>query len=77
MKNSTIESIRSIFIETITQKKVMEVDLNFFEAGGNSLLAILLLIKIEQAFGIKIPNAVFNQNPTIMGVTEFVNSHHT
>ncbi len=38
---------------------------NFFSLGGNSLLAVRLVSKIEQSFGRKLPSAVLFAQPTI------------
>jgi amino acid adenylation domain-containing protein len=38
---------------------------NFFYLGGNSLLAVRLVSKIEQSFGRKLPSAVLFAQPTI------------
>ncbi|WP_454697072.1 phosphopantetheine-binding protein [Achromobacter aegrifaciens] len=41
------------------------VDDNLFELGGDSLLAIQLLAKVRQAFGVEIHPAAFFETPTV------------
>jgi acyl carrier protein len=45
------------------------VNNNFFELGGNSLKAVILLSKIEQEFGIKISLVTVFREPTISGIS--------
>jgi amino acid adenylation domain-containing protein len=41
---------------------------NFFERGGHSLLALRLLVNIEQSLGKKVPVAALFEDPTIEGL---------
>jgi nonribosomal peptide synthetase DhbF len=44
------------------------VNASFFELGGQSLMAIRLIYRIEESFGIKLSLAVLFQDPTIKGL---------
>jgi thioesterase domain-containing protein/acyl carrier protein len=41
---------------------------NFFESGGDSLLAVRLFLRVEEAFGKNLPLATLIQTPTIEGL---------
>lgn len=43
----------------------VDIHANFFDMGGNSLLAIRLFVQIEKLFGVSLPLAVIFQAPTI------------
>ncbi|HEX8472999.1 MAG TPA: amino acid adenylation domain-containing protein [Pyrinomonadaceae bacterium] len=43
---------------------------NFFESGGDSLLAVRLFIRVEEAFGKNLPLATLIQTPTIEGLAD-------
>lgn len=46
---------------------------NFFDLGGNSLLALQTIAKIHQEQGIDIPVVKLYQHPTIGGISDFIN----
>ncbi|MCU0289995.1 MAG: condensation domain-containing protein, partial [Acidobacteria bacterium] len=45
---------------------------NFFQLGGNSLKAIILLSKIHKNLNVKVPLAEIFKTPTITGLAEFI-----
>ena len=45
----------------------VDVDANFFEIGGHSLLAVRLLVRIEAAFGCTLSLAALFRHPTVAG----------
>ena len=46
------------------------LDDNFFEAGGTSLLATVLLTRINRAFGRELPIAAIFESPTVRAMAE-------
>jgi acyl carrier protein len=42
---------------------------DFFEMGGNSLVAVSLIEKIRKAVGVRLPMRVLFQEPTVAGMT--------
>jgi len=50
---------------------------NFFDLGGNSLLALQTIAKIHQEQGIDIPVVKLYQHPTIAGIAAFINNRGT
>ena len=50
---------------------------NFFDLGGNSLLALQMIAKIHQEEGIDIPVLKLYQHPTIAGIAAFLNNQGT
>lgn len=55
-------------------KEKISVDSSFFELGGNSLTAIYLVNKMNQAFDINIPFPDFFNIPNIRGVAILVST---
>ncbi len=58
-------------------KKVLKIDCltvqsNFFELGGNSLLAMAILAKIEKEFKVNLSLSTFLQNPTIEEINKLI-----
>jgi len=45
---------------------------NFFDLGGNSLIAVRLFTRIRKTFGLESPIAVLMQQPTVAGLSAFV-----
>ena len=50
-------------------------DCNFFDIGGNSLMAASLLVEVERATGRTIPLSIFRFDPTIGGLRKAVKGH--
>jgi acyl carrier protein len=69
---------------TVTEKIILDIwneslrtegitiDDNFFEVGGNSLLAISIFSKIESAFKIKLSLRIFFDSPRIRDIGEII-----
>ncbi|MHB8065926.1 MAG: amino acid adenylation domain-containing protein, partial [Ruminiclostridium sp.] len=71
--NSTEERLAEIWKETLGIKRVGIND-NFFDVGGHSLKAALLVSKIYKEFNVEIPlREVFN-NPVIKELAEYIKS---
>jgi acetoacetyl-CoA synthetase len=51
--------------ERVLQRSPIGVNDNFFDLGGDSLLAVSLFFEIEQAFGREMPPVMIYQAPTI------------
>jgi thioesterase domain-containing protein/acyl carrier protein len=59
------ESGISALWRAVTRHDTVSVQDNFFEIGGNSLMAVALVNKINQAFGISLPLQVLFEHPTV------------
>ncbi|HEU5380539.1 MAG TPA: amino acid adenylation domain-containing protein [Ktedonobacteraceae bacterium] len=46
----------------------------FFELGGNSLLIAQITARIERSFGVHVPLSAFFMNPSITGLTQFIDA---
>ena len=47
---------------------------NFFDAGGDSLAAMVLIVRLERAFDLEVPIGVLIESPTIAGLAAHVES---
>ncbi len=70
-RNQTEEQLATIW-QTVLERQQIGVNDNFFEVGGHSLLAVRLLVEIENAFAKKIPLVSLFQNATIEGLGELL-----
>ncbi|MFE0510759.1 amino acid adenylation domain-containing protein [Streptomyces sp. NPDC058964] len=64
------EHIAGIWTELLG--KSAGVHSNFFQQGGNSILAIRLIAQIQSAFDVDIPVRAVFENPTVAGIGEAV-----
>ncbi|MCK4261411.1 MAG: acyl carrier protein, partial [Halanaerobiales bacterium] len=44
----------------------------FFDIGGHSLKAVILLTRIQKRFEVKIPLRKILENPTIEGIAQYI-----
>jgi amino acid adenylation domain-containing protein len=65
------EAIAAVWCVVLPLKRVGRHD-NFFEHGGDSLLAAELLIRLQAAFEVVMSLAAFIRNPTVAGIAELV-----
>ena len=66
---ATEKIIHDIWCETLKTREISVTD-NFFDAGGNSLLAISVFSKIEMALGSKMGLRIFFDSPRIKDLAE-------
>lgn len=62
--DSIKEELHQLWCELLGRENVGGTD-DFFEAGGNSLMAVRMLAKIGQRFGTGLDYQAFFQNPSI------------
>jgi acyl carrier protein/NRPS condensation-like uncharacterized protein len=55
-----------------TAKKIISIESNFFELGGQSLKATILITKIHRCFNVKLSLAEIFKQPTIKGLAEYI-----
>jgi amino acid adenylation domain-containing protein len=55
-------------------KKAISMDMDFFEIGGHSLSAAMLVSKINKEFDVKVPLAEVFRSPTFIELSEYVRS---
>jgi len=53
--------------------ELVSISTNFFRVGGHSLSAIRLLTEIHKAFDVVVPLTEFFKQPTIKGLSEYIN----
>jgi non-ribosomal peptide synthetase component F len=65
------DRVGGIFAEALSLRRVGPDD-NFFDLGGNSLLATVLIARLDAAFGVPVPMARFFDRPTVRAVATVV-----
>jgi len=70
-RNGTEETIASIWREVLWRKTVGVFE-DFFELGGDSLLATQVLVRIREMFNVNMPLQYFFDNSTVAGQAEFL-----
>lgn len=58
----------------VLQLSHLSPDENFFDAGGDSLVAVRLIVKVEKVFGKRLPLATLFQNGTVRSMARLLNS---
>ncbi|MCP4218963.1 MAG: amino acid adenylation domain-containing protein, partial [bacterium] len=67
------EKVTEIWSEILgIEKHTISVNGNFFQMGGHSLKATIMINKIHKAFDVKIPLGEVFKNPTIHGVSQYI-----
>ena len=70
-ENPCQEKLAALWCDILRlEKEKIGIDTNFFEIGGHSLKATILIARIHQAFDVKIPLAKIFENPTIRALSE-------
>lgn len=70
-KNDTEHQLLAIWKEILGSNHITVID-NFFEMGGNSLLAMRLIAKIRNKMDLSIPLVQLFQHPTVEALSEFI-----
>lgn len=70
--NPTEKNIAVVLIELLQFDKI-GVDDNFFQLGGNSLLALKTVALLKQRFNYEVPITKLYQYPTIAGIEKLIN----
>jgi amino acid adenylation domain-containing protein len=69
-----VESRMATLWEELLGRKPIGVTQNFFDLGGNSLLAVRLFERMQKTLGRKLPLAVLFESPTIAQLARFLES---
>ncbi|KAB8318928.1 amino acid adenylation domain-containing protein [Tolypothrix campylonemoides VB511288] len=72
-RNATEEVLAAIWAQVLGLERVGMHD-NFFEFGGNSLLATQVISRIRQRFDVEIPLRLLFETPTIAGLANAITS---
>ena len=57
------------------EENTISIDANFFELGGNSLLAISLVKQIQQHLRVNLPTSTLFEHQTILSLANFIESY--
>ncbi len=63
-----VEAILSLLWEEVLEQSEIHRDDNFFDLGGQSLSALRLALRIQEAFGIEVVPQVLFDSPTLRGM---------
>ncbi len=69
-----VEAQMATLWEELLGRKPIGVTQNFFDLGGNSLLAVRLFERLQKTLGQKLPLAVLFESPTIAQLARFLES---
>jgi acyl carrier protein len=65
--------IRKIFAEALgIDEEMLGLDVSFFDLGGNSLIAVRIVISIRRTFLVTLTMSDFMDNPTVLGVSQLI-----
>ncbi|HLP58734.1 MAG TPA: amino acid adenylation domain-containing protein [Candidatus Deferrimicrobium sp.] len=56
------------------EKNTIGIDANFFRLGGHSLNATILINRMHQELGVKLPLGIIFANPTVRSLAEYIKS---
>src|SRR6202451_3937242 len=73
---NVMEEILVSLWEGVLKQEGISIDVNFFEIGGHSLLAMRLLSRIRNAFGVDLPLRELFEAPTVAGMRERIELRH-
>ncbi|MEV0124004.1 acyl carrier protein [Streptomyces sp. NPDC050703] len=72
-EDETLRAVRDAWAETLAvDPDDVPTDTGFFEAGGNSLLLVMLSEQLAEAVGRPLPVADLFQHPTVRAQAEFL-----
>lgn len=75
-RNADEQAIANICAEVLNLERVGIHD-NFFDLGGNSLIATRLIFQLQEHFQVKLPLVRLFENPTIVGLAKAVEEART
>lgn len=67
-----IEEIKEIWIEILESEEELEIDESFFEIGGNSMLATIMIENINDKYSCTLELTDIYENNTIKQLAELV-----
>lgn len=73
--NSFEEHIASVW-QDILEADCTSRNVSFFELGGNSLLAVQVVLRLRSLFDVSIPLGFFFEHPTVAALAEFIVEEH-
>jgi amino acid adenylation domain-containing protein len=71
--NEKEEKLAQIWAEVLgIEKNIISMEANFFQLGGHSLKATIMIARIHKEFSVKLPLTEVFKNPTIKGLSGFM-----
>ncbi|MCP4153837.1 MAG: non-ribosomal peptide synthetase, partial [bacterium] len=76
LENTIENKMAQIWQEVLEVRQTkVGIDDNFFQLGGHSLTAVLMLSRIYKTFNVRLPLAEVFRKPTIRGLSQYVKAH--
>jgi len=75
-KNDTESRIASLWSELLGLSRI-GTDEDLFAHGANSIMVIRARARLEQEFGTKLPLQAFLESPTVEGISQYIQGHHS
>ncbi|HKV39967.1 MAG TPA: amino acid adenylation domain-containing protein, partial [Blastocatellia bacterium] len=69
-----VEDIVSGIVAEVLRAKTVGLSDNFFDMGGHSLLAMLVVSRVRKAFGVDLPLRIFFEAPTASALSGWIES---
>lgn len=70
------EKVAQVWIEALGLKNEslshIDINANFFESGGHSLIAASLIVKLHKIFNVRVPMMELFKTPTIKGLSDYI-----
>ena len=70
-RTETESKLASLWSDVLGRAEIGIYD-NFFDLGGHSLLATQVMARIRETFNVNMPLRYFFEQPTIVGLAEFL-----
>ncbi|MFI9388346.1 amino acid adenylation domain-containing protein [Kutzneria sp. NPDC052558] len=70
------EAVAEIFADLLDERDV-DVEVSFFELGGNSLLAARLVARLIRAYQLDLPTAEWLKSPSVAGFAELIDTYRS
>jgi tyrocidine synthetase-3 len=74
-RNEMEEKLADIWSEVLgMEKDIIGIDNNFFQLGGHSLKATIMISRLHKIFNVKVPLTEIFKTPTIRALSQYINT---
>ena len=72
--NPTERSVAALWSDVLQMAQWPGIDENFFELGGDSMAMVVLELRVQEEFGVDVPDGSLLSAPTIGEFSAFIDS---